>query len=66
MIATDPVVARYLIAHYGAALAHSVEYGAAAAGAVLVLIVGGFLAAVEAEAVEQRRLAQSWLYRRVR
>jgi YjbE family integral membrane protein len=42
VIATDPVVADYLIVHFSAALAHQVEYGAAAAGAVLVLVVGGF------------------------
>jgi YjbE family integral membrane protein len=41
VIATDPVVSGYLIAHYSDALARQVEYGAAAAGAVLVLIVGG-------------------------
>jgi YjbE family integral membrane protein len=42
VIATDPVVAGFLIAHYSAALAHQVEYASAAAGTVLVLVVGGF------------------------
>jgi YjbE family integral membrane protein len=41
VIATDPVVAGYLIRSYGVATAHTVEYAAAAAGAGLVLIVGG-------------------------
>jgi YjbE family integral membrane protein len=41
VIATDPVVAGYLTAHYGVALAHNAEYGAAALGLVLVLLVGG-------------------------
>ena len=41
VIATDPVVEGYLTAHYGAALAHKVDYVAAAVGAVLVLVVGG-------------------------
>jgi YjbE family integral membrane protein len=40
VIATDPVVTAYLIHAYGAAIAHTMEYTAAAAGAVLVLIVG--------------------------
>jgi len=41
VIATDPVIAGYLTQSYGAAFAHKVAYGAAAVGAVLVLIVGG-------------------------
>jgi YjbE family integral membrane protein len=41
VIATDPVVLNYLTSTYGADTAHMVEYGAAAAGAALVLIVGG-------------------------
>lgn len=41
VIATDPVVAGYLIRAYGASTAHTVEYVAAAVGAVLVLVVGG-------------------------
>jgi YjbE family integral membrane protein len=41
VIATDPVVLNYLTSAYGADVAHMVEYGAAAAGAALVLIVGG-------------------------
>ena len=40
VIATDPVVTGYL-AQYGSGTAHMVEYAAAAAGAVLVLTVGG-------------------------
>ena len=40
VIATDPVVTAYLIHAYGAAIAHTMEYASAAAGAVLVLIVG--------------------------
>ncbi|MGH6665020.1 MAG: TerC family protein [Pseudolabrys sp.] len=39
-IATDPVVLNYLVHGYGAAAVHSVEYAAAAAGAVLVVIAG--------------------------
>jgi YjbE family integral membrane protein len=42
VIATDPVVTAYLIPAYGVPAAHTVEYVAAAAGAVLVLVVGGF------------------------
>jgi YjbE family integral membrane protein len=41
VIATDPVSVRYLTNNYGAAVAHKVEYAAAAVGAVLVLVVGG-------------------------
>ena len=41
VIATDPVSVGYLTNNYGAAVAHKVEYAAAAFGAVLVLIVGG-------------------------
>lgn len=40
VIATDPVVAGPLIETYGEVVAHRVEYVAAVAGAVLVLIVG--------------------------
>ena len=40
VIATDPVITGYL-AQYGSGTAHMVEYAAAAAGAVLVLIIGG-------------------------
>jgi predicted tellurium resistance membrane protein TerC len=40
VIATDPVVTAYLVRAYSVAVAHTVEYTAAAAGAVLVLIVG--------------------------
>src|SRR5450755_3662536 len=42
VIATDPVSVGYLTNNYGAAVAHKVEYAAAAVGAVLVLVVGGF------------------------
>jgi YjbE family integral membrane protein len=41
VIATDPLVAGYFTAHYGAALAHKVIYIAAAVGAVSVLAAGG-------------------------
>lgn len=41
VIATDPVTRDYLIHAYGVAVAHTVEYASAAAGALLVLIVGG-------------------------
>ena len=41
VIATDPVVTAYLIHACGVAIAHTVEYASAAAGAVLVLIAGG-------------------------
>ena len=41
VIATDPVVTAYLNHAYGVAVAHTVEYASAAAGAVLVLIAGG-------------------------
>ena len=41
VIATDPVVTAYLNHAYGGAVAHTVEYASAAAGAVLVLIAGG-------------------------
>lgn len=41
VIATDPVVAGWLNGSYGASVAHKVEYAAAAAGALLVLVVGG-------------------------
>lgn len=41
VIATDPVSVGYLNANYGEAVAHNVEYVAAAIGAVLVLLVGG-------------------------
>ena len=41
VIATDPVSVGYLTNNYGAAVAHKVEYAAAAIGAVLVLVVGG-------------------------
>jgi YjbE family integral membrane protein len=41
VIATDPVSVGYLTNNYGAAVAHKVEYAAAAFGAVLVLVVGG-------------------------
>lgn len=40
VIATDPAVVVYLIDNYTAAVAHEVEYIAAAAGAVLVLLTG--------------------------
>jgi YjbE family integral membrane protein len=40
VIATDPVVSRYLIGTYGGSIAHTVEYTAAATGAVLVIVVG--------------------------
>ena len=40
VIATDPVITGYL-AQYGSGTAHMVEYAAAAAGAVLVLVIGG-------------------------
>ena len=41
VIATDTVSVGYLTNNYGAAVAHKVEYAAAAVGAVLVLVVGG-------------------------
>ena len=41
VMATDPVATGYLIHTYGVPVAHTVEYASAAAGAVLVLIVGG-------------------------
>jgi YjbE family integral membrane protein len=41
VIATDPVVANWLKANYGPAVAHQVEIGSAIIGAVLVLVVGG-------------------------
>ena len=41
VIATDPVIEGWLIHDYGVPVAHRVEYAAAAAGAVLVLVVGG-------------------------
>jgi YjbE family integral membrane protein len=41
VIATDPVAAGYLINSYGVSVAHRVEYAAATAGAVLVLVAGG-------------------------
>lgn len=41
VIATDPISVGYLTNNYGAAVAHKVEYAAAAVGAVLVLVVGG-------------------------
>jgi YjbE family integral membrane protein len=41
VIATDPVVANYLTSQYGAVVVHRVEIGAAAFGAVLVVLVGG-------------------------
>ena len=41
VIATDPVSVGYLTGKFGPEVAHKVEYGAAALGAVLVLIVGG-------------------------
>jgi hypothetical protein len=40
-IATDPVTASYLVHNYGPSTVQTVTYAAAAAGAVLVLIVGG-------------------------
>jgi predicted tellurium resistance membrane protein TerC len=41
VIATDPVIANWLTSQYGAVTAHRVEIGAAAAGAAMVLLVGG-------------------------
>ena len=41
VISTDPVSVGYLTGKFGPEIAHKVEYGAAAVGAVLVLIVGG-------------------------
>jgi YjbE family integral membrane protein len=41
VIATDPVVVGYLTSNFTAAVAHRVEFIAAAVGAVLVLVVGG-------------------------
>jgi predicted tellurium resistance membrane protein TerC len=41
VIATDPISVGYLTNNYSAAVAHKVEYAAAAVGAVLVLVVGG-------------------------
>jgi len=41
VIATDPVSVGFLTASYGAKVAHQVAIGAAIAGAVLVLVVGG-------------------------
>ena len=41
VISTDPVVTAYLIHAHSVAFAQTVEYAAAAAGAVLVLIAGG-------------------------
>src|SRR5665647_1684701 len=41
VISTDPVSVGYLTGKFGAAVAHQVEYAAAAVGAVLVLVVGG-------------------------
>jgi YjbE family integral membrane protein len=41
VIATDPVSANYLNGAFGANVAYIIEYAMAAAGAVLVLIVGG-------------------------
>jgi len=41
VIATDPVSVGFLTAIYGAKVAHQVAIGAAIAGAVLVLVVGG-------------------------
>jgi YjbE family integral membrane protein len=41
VIATDAVVTAYLIHTYSVPVAHTVEYASAAAGAVLVVIVGG-------------------------
>jgi predicted tellurium resistance membrane protein TerC len=40
-IATDPVTASYLAHSYGPTTVQTVTYAAAAAGAMLVLIVGG-------------------------
>ena len=42
VIATDPVSLGYLTGKFGADVAHKIEYAAAALGAVLVLVVGGF------------------------
>jgi YjbE family integral membrane protein len=42
VIATDPVSLGYLTNNYGAVIAHRVEYVAAAIGAALVLLVGGY------------------------
>jgi YjbE family integral membrane protein len=41
VISTDPVSVGYLTGKFGPEIAHKVEYGATAVGAVLVLIVGG-------------------------
>jgi YjbE family integral membrane protein len=41
VIATDPVIKGYLTSRFGEDVAHNVEYGAAALGVVLVLLVGG-------------------------
>jgi YjbE family integral membrane protein len=41
VIATDPAIAGYLTTKYGADIAHQVEYAAAGAGVILVLLVGG-------------------------
>ncbi len=41
VIATDPVIEGWLVHAYGVPTAKTVEYGSAAVGAVLVLVVGG-------------------------
>jgi predicted tellurium resistance membrane protein TerC len=41
VIATDPVLHGYLVHTHGVPVARTVEYAAAGAGAVLVLIAGG-------------------------
>jgi YjbE family integral membrane protein len=40
VVVTDPVVVGHLTSHYGTAVGHKIEIGAAIAGAILVLLVG--------------------------
>ena len=53
VISTDPVSVGYLTGKFGPEVAHNVEYGAAALGAVLVLIVGGLWRRSRAKAASE-------------
>ena len=53
VISTDPVSVGYLTGKFGPEIAHNVEYGAAALGAVLVLMVGGLWRRSRAKAASE-------------
>ena len=57
IIATDPAVSGYLTAELGEKVAWRIEMAAAGAGALLVIAVGGYLAALDTSSSGDRRVS---------